>query len=96
MTGNAVFEHACRMGLEGIVSKRADSPYRSGVQPSWQKVKCIKSDTFPIIAFVEKLGAHPRRIASLYIGRREATGCFMPGRHKAAIPWKQRGAFESG
>ncbi|RWO81052.1 DNA ligase D [Mesorhizobium sp.] len=69
-TGKDVFEHACRMGLEGIVSKRADTPYRSGVQPSWIKVKCIKSDTFPIVAFVEKLGAHPRRIASLYIGRR--------------------------
>lgn len=68
--GKDVFEHACRMGLEGIVSKRADTPYRSGVQPSWIKVKCIKSDTFPIVAFVEKLGVHPRRIASLYIGRR--------------------------
>jgi bifunctional non-homologous end joining protein LigD len=28
--GAAVFEHACRMGLEGIVSKRIDAPYRSG------------------------------------------------------------------
>ncbi|MER9670716.1 hypothetical protein NKJ20_30015 [Mesorhizobium sp. M0185] len=27
-----MFAHACRMGLEGIVSKRADAPYRSGVQ----------------------------------------------------------------
>ncbi|WP_027170158.1 DNA ligase D [Mesorhizobium sp. WSM3224] len=69
--GKDVIDHACRMGLEGIVSKRADSPYRSGVQTSWLKVKCIKSDTFPIVAFVEKLGAQPRRIASLYIGRRE-------------------------
>lgn len=67
--GRDVFDHACRMGLEGIVSKRAASPYRSGIQTSWLKVKCIKSDTFPIVAFVEKLGAHPRRIASLYIGR---------------------------
>jgi bifunctional non-homologous end joining protein LigD len=29
----------------------------------------VKSDTFPIVAFVEKLGAKPRRIASLYLGR---------------------------
>ncbi|RWF14766.1 MAG: DNA ligase D, partial [Mesorhizobium sp.] len=68
VSGKDMFEHACRMGLEGIVSKRADAAYRSGVQPSWVKVKCIKSDTFPIVAFVEKLGAKPRRIASLYIG----------------------------
>src|SRR3954464_12285274 len=68
--GTRVFEQACRMGLEGIVAKRVDTPYRSGRQDSWLKLKCVKSDTFPIIAFVEKLGAEPRRIASLYIGRR--------------------------
>lgn len=68
--GPTVFEHACEMGLEGIVSKRADSPYRSGRQESWLKLKCVKSDNFPIVAFVEKLGARPRRIASLYLGRR--------------------------
>src|SRR5205823_13378548 len=28
--GPAVFDHACRLGLEGIVSKRLDAPYRSG------------------------------------------------------------------
>src|SRR3954453_4375873 len=67
--GARVFEEACRMGLEGVVAKRADAPYRSGRQDSWVKLKCVKSDTFPIIAFVEKLGAHPRKIASLYVGR---------------------------
>jgi bifunctional non-homologous end joining protein LigD len=34
-----VFAHACRIGLEGIVSKRKDSPYRSGRSPDWFKVK---------------------------------------------------------
>jgi bifunctional non-homologous end joining protein LigD len=67
--GKSVFEHACRMGLEGIVAKRVDAPYRSGRQDSWIKLKCTKSDTFPIVAFVEKLGARPRKIASLYVGR---------------------------
>jgi bifunctional non-homologous end joining protein LigD len=33
------------------------------------QAKCTKSDDFPIVAFVEKLGATPRRIASLYLGR---------------------------
>src|SRR4051812_8700958 len=67
--GTHVFEHACRMGLEGIVAKRVNAPYRSGRQDSWIKLKCTKSDTFPIVAFVEKLGARPRKIASLYVGR---------------------------
>jgi bifunctional non-homologous end joining protein LigD len=37
--GAVVFEHACRMGLEGIVSKRRDLPYRSGRSKCWIKVK---------------------------------------------------------
>jgi bifunctional non-homologous end joining protein LigD len=37
--GDAVFRHACKMGLEGIVSKRKDSPYRSGRSPDWLKMK---------------------------------------------------------
>jgi len=37
--GEAVFRHACKMGLEGIVSKRKDSSYRSGRSPHWLKMK---------------------------------------------------------
>jgi bifunctional non-homologous end joining protein LigD len=37
--GAMVFRHACRMELEGIVSKRRDSPYRSGRSPDWLKSK---------------------------------------------------------
>ena len=37
--GPTVFDHVCRMGLEGIVSKRTDAPYRSGPSKTWVKVK---------------------------------------------------------
>jgi bifunctional non-homologous end joining protein LigD len=37
--GSTVFAHACKMGLEGIVSKRKDSAYRSGRSPDWLKMK---------------------------------------------------------
>ena len=37
--GPTVFAHACKMGLEGIVSKRKDSRYRSGCLPDWLKMK---------------------------------------------------------
>ncbi|QQO19134.1 DNA ligase D [Bradyrhizobium diazoefficiens] len=69
--GKVIFEKGCKLGLEGLVAKRLGRPYRSGRQESWIKLKCKKSETFPIVAFVEKLGAHPRKIASLYVGRRE-------------------------
>ena len=37
--GPTVFDHVCRMGLEGIVSKRTDAPYRSGPSMVWLKTK---------------------------------------------------------
>ena len=37
--GALVFQHACKMGLEGIVSKRLGSRYRSGRKPDWLKFK---------------------------------------------------------
>jgi bifunctional non-homologous end joining protein LigD len=37
--GNVVFRHACKLGLEGIVSKRLGSPYRSGRSRDWLKMK---------------------------------------------------------
>jgi bifunctional non-homologous end joining protein LigD len=37
--GDAVFRHACKMGLEGIVSKRLGSPYLSGRSKDWLKFK---------------------------------------------------------
>ncbi len=78
--GSALFDLACQMNLEGIVIKRWDSPYRSGEQDAWRKIKCKKSDSFPIIAFVEKLGARPRRIASLYLGRYENGSLLYAGK----------------
>jgi ATP-dependent DNA ligase len=37
--GPDLFRHACKFGLEGLVSKRSDRPYRAGRSPDWIKVK---------------------------------------------------------
>jgi bifunctional non-homologous end joining protein LigD len=37
--GQAAFAHAVELGLEGVVAKRADSPYREGRQHAWRKIK---------------------------------------------------------
>ena len=37
--GETIFKHACKLGLEGIVSKRRDFGYRSGRTKSWVKIK---------------------------------------------------------
>jgi hypothetical protein len=41
--GPTVFAHACKMGLEGIMSKRKDSAYRSGRSPDWLKMKNLEA-----------------------------------------------------
>src|SRR5690606_31818415 len=38
--GDAILKSACRLSLEGVVSKKVDAPYRSGRTASWTKAKC--------------------------------------------------------
>jgi bifunctional non-homologous end joining protein LigD len=50
--GDTIFRHAGRLGLEGIVSKKLSSPYRSGRVTSWVKVKCAHRGNFVVAGFV--------------------------------------------
>ena len=49
--GPAFFAQASRLGLEGVVAKRASAPYREGRTKSWLKIKCRRSDDFLIVGF---------------------------------------------
>jgi DNA ligase D len=49
--GRAFFEQASQLGLEGVISKRADAPYQQTRTKSWLKVKCRQSDEFLIVAY---------------------------------------------
>jgi bifunctional non-homologous end joining protein LigD len=55
--GPAFFAQAARMGLEGIVSKKLDAPYRSGRGKSWLKVKCSRRQEFVVVGFTEPKGS---------------------------------------
>ncbi len=55
--GDKVIERACRMGMEGIVSKRADSPYVPRRDASWLKSKCGQRQEMIIIGFTEPRGS---------------------------------------
>ncbi|WP_144061234.1 non-homologous end-joining DNA ligase [Hyphomicrobium denitrificans] len=50
--GARMLREACHLGLEGLVSKRADRPYRSGRHDEWLKSKCIQIDEFVVIGYV--------------------------------------------
>ncbi len=51
--GARVFEHACRKGFEGIVSKRRDQPYLPGRGHAWLKIKCVQRQELVIGGFTE-------------------------------------------
>jgi bifunctional non-homologous end joining protein LigD len=50
-SGGKMFSQACSMQLEGIISKRADAPYRSGRGKAWLKIKCGMEQEFLIIGW---------------------------------------------
>jgi bifunctional non-homologous end joining protein LigD len=58
---------SCSMGLEGVVSKLSDSPYRPGRQKTWIKCKCINRQEFVIIGFT-KARTRNRAIGALHLG----------------------------
>jgi bifunctional non-homologous end joining protein LigD len=65
--GAVVFSSACRLGAEGIVSKRASSRYRSGRSADWVKVKCVNLQEFVVGGFtLPKKGGHG--IGALLLG----------------------------
>jgi bifunctional non-homologous end joining protein LigD len=65
--GSEMFKKSCSMGLEGIVSKLADSPYQMGRQRSWLKCKCTKRQEFVIIGYTAARSGG-RAIGALHLG----------------------------
>ncbi|MBY5666632.1 non-homologous end-joining DNA ligase [Rhizobium leguminosarum] len=49
--GDQLLASACEHGLEGIIAKRRDAPYRSGRTGDWVKVKCVQSESFVIVGY---------------------------------------------
>jgi bifunctional non-homologous end joining protein LigD len=54
--GPTFFKQACGHSLEGIVSKRADAPYRAGRTKDWLKVKCLNRQEFVIAGYTDPEG----------------------------------------
>jgi len=54
--GKAVWESATAMGLEGVVGKKADGPYRAGRSPEWIKVRAMESDDFVVVGWTDPRG----------------------------------------
>ena len=64
---------ACKLGFEGLIGKRADSPYQSRRSPDWIKIKCGKRQEFLICGFTEPKGSRSG-LGALLLGLHDAKG----------------------
>lgn len=76
-SGQAVLESACRMDLEGVISKKLDAPYRAGRSSSWVKSKCRGRDEVIIGGWSSEGG---KRFRSLLVGTPDKDGLRYLGR----------------
>jgi bifunctional non-homologous end joining protein LigD len=94
VTGNGpkFFKQACDFGLEGIVSKLADSPYESTRSHSWQKVKCLRRQEFVIAGYTLSDKGLP--FSSLVLGVYEKGKLIYAGRVGTGFSNKLRGELK--
>ena len=77
--GERVYEQVTKMGLEGVVGKKADAAYRGGRSPNWLKVRAERTDDFVVVGFTRPKGSRAGfgalhlglydRGALVYVGR---------------------------
>ena len=77
--GASMLDHACRLGLEGIISKRKGDPYRSGRGEHWLKSKCVKRQEFVLLGYVASTAAKGA-VGSLVLGYYDAGKLVYAGR----------------
>ena len=81
--GQKMFEHAAKLNWEGIISKRADAPYRSERNENWLKIKTVQKGKFPVVGFVKD----PTGVAALYLGKQEGKDLVYMG--KVGTGWSR-------
>ncbi len=77
--GARMLSEACKLGLEGIISKRIDRPYRSGRHDDWLKSKCIQVDEFVIVGYLNS-NATTNAVGALVVGYYERNKLIYAGR----------------
>ncbi len=77
--GELVYRHACRLSLEGVISKDRDAPYRSGRGKDWIKSKCSLKQEFVVAGFVPSTSFR-NAIGSLVLGYYEDGKLLHAGR----------------
>lgn len=75
----SVLDSACALGLEGVIGKRAGSPYRSARSPDWIKLKCRQRQEFVVVGFTKPQGSRSG-FGALLLAVNDADGLRYAGR----------------
>jgi bifunctional non-homologous end joining protein LigD len=66
--GGPLFRHeACKLALEGVISKRVDRPYAPGNRGLWVKSKCLNREEFVVVGWTDPEGGR-KHIGALLLG----------------------------
>ena len=77
--GEALFREACEKGLEGVIAKKADSPYRGGRSRDWLKLKCHAEQELVVGGFTAPKGSRSD-FGALLVGYNENGGLRYAGK----------------
>jgi bifunctional non-homologous end joining protein LigD len=77
--GAEILANACKLGLEGIVSKRVDRPHRSRRSEEWLKTKCSRRQEFVVGGFTDPSGARAG-VGALLLGYYEGQKLLYAGK----------------
>jgi bifunctional non-homologous end joining protein LigD len=66
--GRALFQHAVQLGLEGIVAKKAECPYKGGRSPHWRKIRADRTDDFVVVGYTQPKGSR-HGFGALHLGQ---------------------------
>jgi bifunctional non-homologous end joining protein LigD len=83
--GQAFYAEACKLGLEGIISKPADAPYVPDNRGLWLKTKCLNREEFVVVGWTDPEGERPHLGALLLAYQDEAGRLIYAGRVGAGI-----------
>jgi bifunctional non-homologous end joining protein LigD len=87
--GEEVYRNACKMKLEGTISKLRDAPYVSERNESWIKNKCVQRGVFFVVGFVPKDGGH---LGAIHLAKKEGKAFRYIG--KAGTGFTQKSSRE--
>ncbi len=77
--GEALYREATAQGLEGVVAKRADAPYRAGRSPDWRKIRAARTADVAVVGFTQPARGRSG-FGALHVATRGPQGLVYAGR----------------